>query len=223
MRHIDEIIIHCTATRPDWWTGTSAEVKTNEVRNWHTSKGWSDIGYHYLIDRDGTVVTGRPLDRTGAHVKGHNTGTVGISLFGGFGGSAGDSFADNFTEDQERALLDLIAKLKADHPSITKISGHNQYAAKACPCFSVPAWLKKAQSPKMKPPVDTEKPRALAQSKTMQASVVQGASAVGGAVAAFQALDGTAQIIAMTGCVVIALLAMFILKERLKAWAAGWR
>jgi len=223
MRKIDEIIVHCTATRPDWWTGTSAQVKTNEVRNWHTSKGWSDIGYHYLIDRDGTVVTGRPLDRTGAHVKGHNTGTVGISLFGGFGGSAGDSFADNFTEDQERALLDLIAKLKADHPSITKISGHNQYAAKACPCFSVPAWLKKAQSPKMKPPVEAEKPRVLAQSKTLQASVVQGASAVGGAVAAFQALDGTAQIIAMTGCVVIALLAMFILKERLRAWAAGWR
>ena len=223
MRKIDEIIIHCTATRPDWWTGTSADVKTNEVRNWHTSKGWSDIGYHYLIDRDGTVVTGRPLDRTGAHVKGHNTGTVGISLFGGFGGSAGDSFADNFTEDQERALLDLIAKLKADHPSITKISGHNQYAAKACPCFSVPAWLKKAQSPKMKPPVEDEKPRALAQSKTMQASVVQGASAVGGAVAAFQALDGTAQIIAMTGCILITLLAMFIMKERLKAWASGWR
>jgi len=223
MRKINEIIIHCTATRPDWWTGTSAEVKTNEVRNWHTSKGWSDIGYHYLIDRDGTVVTGRPLDRTGAHVKGHNTGTVGISLFGGFGGSAGDSFADNFTEDQERALLDLITKLKSDHPSITKISGHNQYAAKACPCFSVPAWLKKAQSPKMKPPVDTEKPRALAQSKTLQASVVQGASAVGGAVAAFQALDGTAQIIAMTGCILITLLAMFIMKERLKAWASGWR
>jgi len=61
------------------------------------------------------------------------------------------------------------------------------------------------------------------QSKTLQASVVQGASAVGGAVAAFQALDGTAQIIAMTGCVLVALTAIFILRERLKAWAAGWR
>jgi N-acetylmuramoyl-L-alanine amidase len=223
MRKINEIIVHCTATRPDWWAGKSAAAKVKEITRWHLDRGWSDIGYHYLIDRDGTVVTGRPLDRTGAHVKGHNTGTVGISLFGGFGGSAGDSFADNFTEDQERALLDLIAKLKSDHPSITKISGHNQYAAKACPCFSVPAWLKKAQSPKMKPPVDTEKPRALAQSKTMQASVVQGASAVGGAVAAFQALDGTAQIIAITGCILITLLAMYIMKERLKAWAAGWR
>ena len=76
-------------------------------------------------------------------------------------------------------------------------------------------------------PVIAEKPAPVrtsaVQSKTLQASVVQGASAVGGAVAAFQALDGTAQIIAMTGCVVIALLAMFILRERLKAWAAGWR
>jgi lysozyme len=76
-------------------------------------------------------------------------------------------------------------------------------------------------------PVAAEKPAtgrtSATQSKTVQASVVQGASAVGGAVAAFQALNGTAQIIAMTGCVVIALLAMYILKERLKAWAAGWR
>ena len=75
-------------------------------------------------------------------------------------------------------------------------------------------------------PVSAEKPAPVrtsaVQSKTVQASVVQGASAVGGAVAAFQALNGTAQIIAMAGCVVIALLAMYILKERLKAWAAGW-
>jgi lysozyme len=76
-------------------------------------------------------------------------------------------------------------------------------------------------------PVIAEKPAPTrtspVQSKTMQASVVQGASAVGGAVAAFQALDGTAQIIAMTGCILITLLAMFIMKERLKAWASGWR
>jgi len=76
-------------------------------------------------------------------------------------------------------------------------------------------------------PVIAEKPAPArtspVQSKTMQASVVQGASAVGGAVAAFQALDGTAQIIAMTGCVLVALTAMFILRERLKHWANGVR
>ena len=76
-------------------------------------------------------------------------------------------------------------------------------------------------------PVIAEQPAPVrtsaVQSKTVQASVVQGASAVGGAVAAFQALDGTAQIIAMTGCILITLLAMYIMKERLKAWASGWR
>jgi lysozyme len=72
-------------------------------------------------------------------------------------------------------------------------------------------------------PLATPKARTKpVKSKTVQASIVQGASAVGGAVAAFQSLDGTAQIIAMAGCVLIALTAAFILKERLRAWAAGW-
>lgn len=223
MRPLNEIIVHCTATRSDWWATSSAQVKTNEVRNWHTSKGWSDIGYHYLIDRDGTVVSGRPLERTGAHVKGHNTGTIGISLFGGHGGSASDVFEDNFTEEQDAALRKLIADLQKDHPSIHKISGHNEYSSKACPCFNVRNWLSKGGKKEVRPLVASEGRNSAAQSKTVQASVVQGASAVGGAVAAFQALHGTAQIIAMAGCVLIALLAMYILKERLKAWAAGWR
>ena len=76
-------------------------------------------------------------------------------------------------------------------------------------------------------PVPISKPAPVrtsaAQSKTVQASVVQGASAIGGAVAAFQALNGTAQIIAMAGCVLVVLTAMFILRERLKAWAKGWK
>ena len=223
MRKINEIIVHCTATRPDWWTGKSAAAKVKEVTRWHLDRGWRDCGYHYLIDRQGHVVTGRPLDRTGAHVKGHNTGTVGISLFGGHGGSAADMFEDNFTEEQDAALRKLIADLQKDHPSIFKISGHNEYSSKACPCFNVRNWLSKGGKKEVRPLVASQERQSPAQSKTMQASVVQGASAVGGAVAAFQALDGTAQIIAMTGCILITLLAMFIMKERLKAWASGWR
>ena len=61
------------------------------------------------------------------------------------------------------------------------------------------------------------------QSRTVQASVVQGASAVGGAVGALNALDGTAQIVALVGCILIALLALFIMRERLKHWANGVR
>ena len=62
-----------------------------------------------------------------------------------------------------------------------------------------------------------------AQSRTVQASVVQGASAIGGAVGALNALDGTAQIVALVGCFAIAALALLIMRERLKAWASGWR
>lgn len=61
------------------------------------------------------------------------------------------------------------------------------------------------------------------QSRTVQASVVQGASAVSGAVGAISALDGHVQIVALVGCFVILGLSVFILRERLKAWAAGWR
>jgi lysozyme len=62
-----------------------------------------------------------------------------------------------------------------------------------------------------------------AQSKTVQASVVQGASAFGGVVGAFNALEGNAQLLAIGGCLVIAGLSLFILRERLKAWANGWK
>ena len=225
MRNIDTIIVHCTATRPEWWASKSAKQKTAEVRRWHVAdRGWSDIGYHYLIDRDGTVTEGRPLDRTGAHAKNHNTGSVGISLFGGHGGNATDQFDDNFTEDQDRALRELIAKLKADH-SITKIMGHHEVANKACPTFAVRGWLNRAS------PASAEQPAMVAsdqrtrptQSRTVRTTVVQGVSAAGGAVAALQTLDGTAQIVVLVGCFAFAAMAMYILKERLKSWAAGWR
>jgi N-acetyl-anhydromuramyl-L-alanine amidase AmpD len=141
VRPLNEIIVHCTATRPDWWGTRTTAQKVAEVRRWHIQdRKWSDIGYHFLIDRNGTVVAGRPLQTVGAHTQGHNTGTIGISLFGGHGSSATDAFAENYTPEQDKALRDLIAHLRTNYPSITKVSGHNQYAAKACPGFNVPTW-----------------------------------------------------------------------------------
>jgi len=224
MRAINEIIIHCTATRPNWWKSKPTKSKVNEVRRWHVEeRGWSDIGYHYLIDRDGTIAEGRPVERIGAHTKGHNKSSIGIALFGGHGGSASDAFDDNFTLEQEVALRELIEKLKGKHPDIIKVSGHNQYSSKACPCFSVPSWVSGGGRIADKPLVASQDRTKVTQSKTVQASVVQGASAVGGAFAAINSLDGTAQIIALVGCFVIGGLAMFILKERLRKWANGIR
>jgi N-acetyl-anhydromuramyl-L-alanine amidase AmpD len=125
--------------------GRPTRDKVAEVRRWHVQdRGWKDIGYHFLIDRDGTLALGRPVDQVGAHTQGHNTGTIGVSLFGGFGSSATDEFSDNFTPEQDKALRSLIETLSSLY-GIKKVSGHNEYAAKACPSFSVPKWFGKKQ------------------------------------------------------------------------------
>jgi N-acetyl-anhydromuramyl-L-alanine amidase AmpD len=143
MRAIVGIIVHATATRPDFLEGLPTSAKVAEVRRWHMDdRGWSDIGYHYLIDRDGTVAEGRPVERTGAHVSGHNTGTVGVSLFGGHSSAETDAFADHFTEAQDRALRALLGELR-DRFGDVPLTGHNEYAAKACPGFNVGRWLEK--------------------------------------------------------------------------------
>ena len=222
MRNLSEIIIHCTDTRPEWWSDRSSADKVAEVRRWHVEeRKWSDVGYHYLIDRDGTVIEGRPLERVGAHVKNHNTGTIGISLFGGHGGASTDDFFDNFTEDQDRALRTLINKLRDDYPSITKVTGHNAYANKACPTFTVANWLA-GTAPK--PVVEEPQGRTnIAQSRTAQATVVQAASAATAGVTAVSALDGTAQLVMIGAVALVAIAALFILKERIVKWKAGVR
>ena len=147
MRPINEIIVHCTATRPEWMAGRPLAEKVAEIRRWHVSdRGWKDIGYHYLIDRDGKVAEGRPLAQIGAHVAGRNTGTIGIALFGGHGSAETDAFAANFTPAQDQALRGLIAKLMKAHPTIVRVSGHNLYARKACPGFNVPSWYAAARA-----------------------------------------------------------------------------
>jgi peptidoglycan hydrolase-like protein with peptidoglycan-binding domain len=141
-RHpVQEIVVHCSATRPNWFAGRPTAEKVAEIRKWHVEdRGWSDIGYHHVIDRDGTVVPGRAETRIGAHVAGRNTGTIGIVLLGGFGAAETDAFADHFTEAQDAALRALIADIQI-RTQITKISGHNEYAAKACPGFAVGDWF----------------------------------------------------------------------------------
>ncbi len=216
MRELNEIIVHCTATPAGWRSEQTAEQKTAEVKRWHVTpkpdgRGWSDIGYHYLVDRDGTVVEGRPLERNGAHVLGHNTGTIGIALFGGKGGASTDHFNDNFTQEQNAALRSLINTLK-QRWGITKLSGHNEYAAKACPCFDVRTWYNRKQ------------PRtSIAQASTMQAGAVAGVSTVATGVTAVSALDGHAQTIAVIGAFIVLVALAWIMRERLKRWARGDR
>lgn len=141
MRTISEIIVHTTATRRDWMATRPIADKVQEIRRWHVDgNGWSDIGYHYVIDRNGAIGAGRPLERVGAHVKGRNRQSIGIALVGGHGGSETDTFTDHYTEAQDAALRGLIGELKSRFGDLA-VTGHNQYSAKACPCFYVPTWF----------------------------------------------------------------------------------
>ena len=143
MRKLNRIIVHCSATKPGWWAKKGVQAKVNEIRRWHVrGNGWSDIGYHYVIDRSGKWANGRPLEKVGAHTKGHNTGSIGICLIGGHGSSETDRFEDHFTPQQEETLRWMLDDLQEKYGKMS-IHGHNEYAAKACPGFQVSRWLKR--------------------------------------------------------------------------------
>lgn len=141
MRPLEGIIVHCPATRPVWMASRPLSTKIAEIRRWHMNdRGWSDIGYHRLIDRDGVRGNGRPIERVGSHVMGHNTGTIGVCLIGGFDSSADDEFLQNFTIQQSNALKQEISDLRKAYGPLW-VKGHNDFAQKACPGFRVAKWL----------------------------------------------------------------------------------
>jgi hypothetical protein len=131
MREIREIIIHCADTPP------SMDIGVAEIRRWHTDpppkgNGWAAEGYHYVIRRNGFIETGRDESRAGAHVAGRNAHSIGVCLVGGKGGP-------NYTRHQWRSLESLVTTLQGRYPK-ARVCGHNEFAAKTCPGFDVPAW-----------------------------------------------------------------------------------
>jgi len=130
-RAIDEIIVHCAAT-PEGKDFTVADI-----RAWHKQRGFVDVGYHYVVYRDGRVLLGRPVGQQGAHCAdaGKNRGTIGICYIGGVAAD-GKTAKDTRTSAQRSSLLWLTQQLATKH-KVKRVTGHNQYAAKACPSFDV--------------------------------------------------------------------------------------
>lgn len=128
MRHITEIIIHCSAT-PE-----GREVSLEEIDSWHRRQGYNCIGYHYLIGLDGIIRRGRPEETAGAHCRGHNRNSIGVCYVGGCDKDMQPK--DTRTPAQRESLRKLVAELKKRYPHAT-VHGHREFAAKACPCFDV--------------------------------------------------------------------------------------
>lgn len=129
-RAITSIAIHCAAT-PEGKPFFAADI-----RSWHKRQGWSDIGYHFVIDLDGTIEVGRPLALAGAHVQGHNARSIGICYVGGVAADGKQTPKDTRTPAQKAALLMLLRELTGRFPGAV-IKGHRDYPGvkKACPSF----------------------------------------------------------------------------------------
>ncbi len=133
-RPTKEIVIHCSATPPssDW------SVQRIDALHRASPRNWNGIGYHFYITKNGKIFVGRPLEKIGAHVKGHNMYTIGVCYEGGVVRQAGKLVPkDTRTRAQQISLTALVGALQRDNRDITRISGHNEYANKACPSFDV--------------------------------------------------------------------------------------
>lgn len=149
MNKIDSIVIHCSATKE------GKDYHAKDIDKWHKERGFQMIGYHYVIDLDGTVETGRPLSMEGAHCKeldknhvSYNKHSIGICYIGGLGENG--KAKDTRTEAQKAALKKLVEDLKRKYP-IKEVIGHRDASPdkngdgkitpdeyiKECPCFDV--------------------------------------------------------------------------------------
>ena len=133
-RHVNMLVIHCAATKPDM------NIGVKEIRDWHVrGNGWRDIGYHLVIRRDGTIERGRPMENIGSHVRGHNGGSIGVCLVGGVDNNM--KARNNFTAAQWISLELIVSDFQKNYPN-ARICGHRDLdKGKECPSFDVSKWL----------------------------------------------------------------------------------
>ena len=126
-RKIDQIILHCTAT-PEGEEFSNAQIKAG-----HLARGFSDIGYHYVIGLNGEL-----------HCTGHNTRSVGVCYVGGCPPRTVPNWnkkgKDTRTVAQRSTLERVVKDLLRRYPGAT-VHGHNEFANKVCPSFNVKKWL----------------------------------------------------------------------------------
>lgn len=144
---VKRIVLHYSATYPD------QDLTAADIDAMHRKRGFARIGYHFFIRRDGTVERGRAENELGAHVAGHNTGSLGICCAGGIERATGPNVGvDNRTNAQKTATVTLVRELLARYPGAT-VLGHKDLGPTQCPGFDVRSWWADVNKPAPAVPV----------------------------------------------------------------------
>ena len=127
MRKIDQIVVHCSATR------CNQNFPVTELIRCHAER-FGYTGYHYYITRNGRIYQTRNENLIGAHAVGYNRHSIGVCYEGGLDELG--RYDDTRTPAQKEALLTLLRRLKAKYPQ-AEILGHRDLPGvdKGCPCF----------------------------------------------------------------------------------------
>lgn len=134
------IFVHAADTPP------TMDIGWREIHQWHTrDNGWSAIGYHVVIRRDGTIEAGRPLDAVGAHVASRNSDSVGVCMIGGKGKFSGMNPEAHYTKEQLASLLVVLKELQERYPKAEVMGHRDADKGKQCPSFDVYNWYKEVR------------------------------------------------------------------------------
>ena len=125
------IIIHCSATRE------GQDIKAKTIKQWHLQRGFADIGYHYIIDLDGTIEKGRDESLVGAHCISKNAISIGICYVGGCDKNLKPK--DTRTDAQKKAMKTLVHQLMEKYNiPLNNVYGHYQFCSyKECPSVKI--------------------------------------------------------------------------------------
>jgi N-acetyl-anhydromuramyl-L-alanine amidase AmpD len=127
-RTVNRIFIHCSAS--DYAHHDDVSV----MRKWHKQRGWSDVGYHFFIKKDGTLQKGRALNKIPAAQRGHNNKTIAICLHG--------LKKSKFTKEQFKTLRKLCKEINDAYNQKVTFHGHCEVSSKDCPVFDYKDVLK---------------------------------------------------------------------------------
>lgn len=117
----DYIVLHHRAGNGD----------VESIHNQHLGQGYSGIGYHYYIRKNGSIYTGRPIQKVGAHCLNYNSVSVGVCFEGNY------EIETVMPEAQKKSGIELVRHLKGIYPN-AQIKGHRELFATACPGRNFP-------------------------------------------------------------------------------------